>query len=268
MKTLISRISSLIRRKGIRRALQHAMFWALNWCRYQRDRISGCVKFKFSDGVAYRILLPLSRTDLIQRSIARTGRPYEEAELEYIGKRVKNRAVAVDVGANIGNHTLYLSQKLRFHHVYAFEPVPTTYEQLRHNIALNGLEQEVTTERLALGMSDGRATITEFDKTNIGGTRISADSSGDIRVTTLDQYGLNVWKELDFIKIDVEGFEENVVRGGLQTLEKFKPWLFIECNEPLQEKAIAMLLKSIGYDEPVKVAGTNRFFQHSTKRSV
>ena len=78
----------------------------------------------------------------------------------------------------------------------------------------------------AVGATLGTATVSHFEKDNIGATRISLDESGSIPVVSIDSMHLN--EEVKLIKIDVEGFEKSVIDGCLETLAKHEPYIMIE----------------------------------------
>jgi FkbM family methyltransferase len=164
-------------------------------------------------------------------------------------------AVVCDVGANFGYYSLTLAAFLeRNGHLFAFEPHPATRARLERNIALNeGLGDTITVIPKALSDTHGTARMTRrLD--NTGAAHISDEGDTDVEVTTLDtifdQHGLS---RLDFVKIDVEGFEAHVLRGGEHCLKRLRPILLVELM-PLQLERtgstaieVASLLRDYGY---------------------
>jgi FkbM family methyltransferase len=147
-----------------------------------------------------------------------------ERELALLSEWVDNR-VAVDVGANNGVYAYHLS---KLTNVIAFEPNP----QFRARLSI--LPRNVRLENVALSDRDGAATL-HIPLTSSGrqadGWGTLEDVSNAISITvptrTLDSYNLDP----GFIKIDVEGHEESILNGALQTIRRSKPILLIECEE-------------------------------------
>ena len=141
---------------------------------------------------------------------------------------------ACDVGANIGNHSRYFAEK--FKRVIAFEPNQMIFEILRFNTKSL---PNVTISEYALGNFSGEAQISG-DKSNIGGFSIVPDRNltiGElgqylrnelvIQVRTLDSM-IEEIENLQLVKIDVEGFEQQVLEGAKLSLVKFKPVIAFE----------------------------------------
>lgn len=144
-------------------------------------------------------------------------------------KEVFAQGTALDIGANIGNHTLFFAQ--RFARVHAFEPHPTTAELLRLNTQWVG---HVSVYAHGLGDVRGQFDLIEH-AANLGGSSIRiGDSTGGqvlpIAVERLDDLALDL-QGLCFIKIDVEGFEAQVLRGSKATLAERQPLVVLEQHE-------------------------------------
>lgn len=134
--------------------------------------------------------------------------------------------LALDIGANIGNHALFFSE--RFRALHAFEPHPATFHLLAFNARLVG---NVTAHHFGLGSEPGVLRLNE-DADNMGASSIRyAPAAGagavDIEVRRLDDLGLPL-DGLCFMKIDVEGFELQVLRGGMQTISAHQPVIVLE----------------------------------------
>ena len=141
-----------------------------------------------------------------------------------LSKDFKN-GVALDIGANIGNHTIYFSK--HFNSIHSFEPNPYTYTLLAFN--LNWVKT-ATAHNYGLGDIEGTFNLVE-NHTNFGGSSISLDESKNdsalqIHVERLDNITIN--GDLCFVKIDVEGFEEKVLKGGVETFKKHEPIIALE----------------------------------------
>ena len=145
--------------------------------------------------------------------------------------------VVLDVGANIGLSALALAPLVPRGRILAVEPSPRTVAALRRTLALNGLEARVAVEGVAVGAAPGEAAFHAaahsagahlMDPGTLGG-----DALPQVRVPveTVDalvaRHGL---ARLDFIKIDVEGFETEVLDGARASLARHRPLVFAEFN--------------------------------------
>lgn len=162
----------------------------------------------------------------------RAGKPYERPLLEHIYAE-RFRGVAVDAGANIGNHTLWLSGVCGLD-VVAFEPIK--HAELSRNVALNGLNRRVQIAPVALGANAGTAL-------HVGKGRLDP-ARGALPVRRLDDYDLN---DVVVIKADVEGMEADVLAGGEGTINRCRPVIFAEEWGPSEHEALAAVLEPWGY---------------------
>lgn len=178
-------------------------------------------------------------------------------DLHHAQRMVTRGSVILDIGANFGYYSLKLASALKGECVvHAFEPNPPTYARLVHHIRVNGLGSSVTAHSLGLAERPGFATISEKSG-NSGAANLttSADDRDPIRLTSIDVFRAEAGlPRVDFIKIDVEGFEEHVIAGGIQTLTEFKPTLVVEL-EPARlgpkgssVSRVAGMLTGLGYD--------------------
>ncbi len=212
-----------------------------------------------ADILGVKFYVPYYPIDSIQRVLVETGKFFEQDDILYESvKYLDKDSVVLDIGANIGNHTLYWSKILKVKKVYAFEPVTNTYEILKKNIELNSItSNNVSINNIGLGDEKIRASIVDknyyFGLTNIGGTSIKQDNDGDFNVTTLDDFMKENFKDdkIDLIKIDVEGYEYKVLVGAKETLKKYSPVIILECYDDHFEE-VNSLLNDYGY-ERIKV---------------
>ncbi|MFN0188030.1 MAG: FkbM family methyltransferase [Bacteroidia bacterium] len=148
---------------------------------------------------------------------------------------VKRDMVLFDIGSNIGE-TLLNFAKLTGEKgkVYGFEPVPHTYGKCSNNIALNRFNN-VSVSQIALSNKEETLFFQEPNNNNSGGVFMNkSNTPGSYKVEgiTLDAYVERVGiKVLDLIKVDVEGFETNVLKGASETCKKFRPKLFVEVDD-------------------------------------
>ena len=173
-------------------------------------------------------------------------------DLFHARRMVRPGSVIFDVGANFGYYALMLAAGLRSEcEVHAFEPTDATFERLSQHIALNRMEC-VHAHRLAL--SDAPGTATMQGRNGNSGAAFVEPGAGEVQVTTLDAFvGERGIRRLDFMKIDVEGFEEKVLRGGEWVLRELRPAILLEIQPTTLERAgssvrrLADLLTSHGY---------------------
>ena len=159
---------------------------------------------------------------------------YEQAFLDHI-RSLDRGGTYLDVGANVGNHALFFARLCRAERVYAFEPLPQYAQRIIDNVAANAMAQKVTLMRFGLSDTAGTRTIT------INGGR------HDIETRRLDDLDAEILDPVSVMKIDVEGMEENVIRGGLLRLGRDRPLIFAEANTPQQLDRMSALLEGCGY---------------------
>jgi FkbM family methyltransferase len=158
----------------------------------------------------------------------------EPAELALLGKLLRGGDTFVDCGANIGLFTVFGADLVGTTGcVYAIEPVETTFERLQQNVALSGLRNRVRLLNDALAAEAG--AVVRFRGNDHNGMRVDEDGGpGSLGATTatLDDILVDA-PPVTGLKIDVEGYEANVLRGGALTLRRSTPWLLIEFNSDI-----------------------------------
>lgn len=179
-----------------------------------------------------KFYLPDFPADYISREIIMNNNFYELDELEALNKYIKDDAIIIDAGANIGNHTIYwlTTSPRKVQKVYSFEPVKSTFEKLSKNIELNNLLDKAKIFNVGLSDENTFASVNQFSIRNVGGTSLKKDSEGDFCLKRLDDVEIKE-NHIDFMKIDVEGHELNMLKGAVNTINKYKPTIFIECFE-------------------------------------
>lgn len=165
---------------------------------------------------------------------------YEKQELFLLSDIVQNihDPIFIDVGANVGQHSLYMSKYCR--EVHAFEPYKRVSRLLEEKIRLNKV-QNITIHKLGLNDNDAELQFFEPESHNTGTGSFLLDqaskskSSLMLRVVNGDAYleSLKLPK-IDLIKIDVEGFEKNVICGLSNSLYRFRPIVVMEFSESTQ----------------------------------
>ena len=187
--------------------------------------------------------LPDRETDYIQRGIAARGEPYESQMLADMASRLVAGDVVVDVGANVGNHTLYLAVVAGCR-VEAVEPDASLADAIRRSARANDVTASVTVHAMALGAAAGTGSVVTPDPSNLGRQYVRM-GEGDVPVRALD--ALDLPRPVRAIKVDVEGTELDVLRGGRDLLLADRPLLYVECATDGAFGAVAAWLDELGY---------------------
>lgn len=160
---------------------------------------------------------------------------YQTRQLEAAMEHIKAWTLALDIGAHVGFFTRALG--LRFHSVVAFEPETENFLCLNQNRPANAIIHNV-----ALGSGYGSGCMTTPKPDNSGAWELDTMTDGPVLIRPLDAFGLKP----DFVKIDVQGSEPLVLRGGEKTIRAHKPTILIERNAININDGVP-LLESWGY---------------------
>jgi FkbM family methyltransferase len=170
---------------------------------------------------------------------------YEEAKA--FAQLVKEGMTVLDVGAHIGAHTMFFSQAVRASGtVIALEPQRVLYQMLVANLALNEINN-VRPLQAAAGAESGAAFVPPIDYNvtgSPGACSLSNEGGDPVIVMPIDSLAL---PQCHFIKIDVEGWERDVLIGAAATLAKFRPVLYIENDRREKSEALIRYLIDLGY---------------------
>lgn len=160
---------------------------------------------------------------------------YEKHETEMLKRLVHEGDTVFDIGANFGWYTTLFAKLVgEKGEVHAFEPVPKIFNELKYNVKLNNVKDNVFLNNLALGAEKGKAFINVFRKLPHGHASMSTLGRKDYEtfecdVLTLDQYiSDNAISKVDLIKCDVEGAEMMVLKGGSKLFMHKPPVVLIE----------------------------------------
>lgn len=189
----------------------------------------------------------------VGRSLAQSGE-YSEIEWQVMAKMLDMHPaplkVFIDAGANIGVFTVAAAKHIgNGGMVAAFEPQTAMFNALAANVALNGLGnvrvfneavgvtgKAIIVPRLDLAHDQNFAALTMYNDANAG------DS---IRVDSIDA---KQFASISVLKIDVEGMEEEVLIGAYESIKKFQPFVYMECNQKgKQASLIDFMEKEFGY---------------------
>lgn len=203
-----------------------------------------CSLIKLRNGLSIRV-----RQDHIGNVIKNTKLFYEEELISFVKRNFAPRNV-IDAGANIANHAVGFSGALNYR-VLCFEPDKNLAEIAQNNLFDNRINGEVFC--FGLSFEEDRLNFEFSNPENSGvGRFVSTDSDKNgLLVRPLDSCIPDDF-EPDLIKIDVEGFELNVLRGAQQTLANFEPTLVIECHNYERYIELSNFLSEFGY-RPLRV---------------
>jgi FkbM family methyltransferase len=198
----------------------------------------------------------------IGRAIYLSGR-YEPSTMHVMQRLLPEGGCFVDVGGNAGMFSLAAAAKVGVAgSVYVFEPSPREYKALRRNVELNALSN-VTTLQQALSDSSGTTALRIAEVWHSGHNTLGEAFAYEdvettdhvvVQMTTLDEFARDLSMDrLDLIKIDVEGAELKVLRGGRETLTRMRPVVILELFDAALRKsgasadAVRAFFDDIGY---------------------
>lgn len=228
--------------------------------RFAYNRGKAFFKTVATEGVTFEISLNPYLNSGVDDVIAELG-VWEPAIGAQIKKHLHKGGVFIDIGANIGYHSLLAAKVLEGKgQVYSFEPQESIYLQFKDSIARNGLTN-ITVYNTALSDHNGDETLYVREENSGGSTLLSIpetegfhiQSKLKVALVTLDSF-IEKFKQVDLIKIDVEGYEYEVFKGGRKLLEQFHPTIIMEFSpvfymQDYESKAEELLhfLESCGY---------------------
>lgn len=182
---------------------------------------------------------------------------WAEQELELFSRLVKKNSSCIDVGANLGTHTLWLSQNCPEGFVFSIEPQFYIFQLLNTNLILNDATNCIPIRSFVMNESGKIKTSALFlppkdnqiGKINYGQFNIKdyVNENGIItdiiRLDDIDYMG----KKIDFIKMDCEGNERDVLLSGQKTINENKPHMYLEFNNKLGNDDLIYSLNDLGY---------------------
>ena len=170
----------------------------------------------------------------------RSGRWYEQEMLNYITS-LGLRGCYIDVGAHIGNHSLYFAYNTKAEHIYSFEASKGALSTLMSLISANSLADKITVVPFAASDIEGDVLIDTGGKASVKEL---------VRSKRIDD---TVHTPISLIKMDIEGAEPAAIRGALNIIKQYKPVLFIEIHSAALMSEIGALLSPLGYATTGKV---------------
>lgn len=181
---------------------------------------------------------------------------WDNARIVQFADYIKPGYRVLDAGACIGDHTLSYAKLVGDKgFVYALEPNPLSFECLKKNMSIlnnvvchnYALSDVLTKVSITSDPNIGASYLKRFEGTN-------RDNENQVNTITIDSYVEGYIDRLDFIHLDVEGFEYFVIKGAMKTIKKFNPVFVIEvCPSHMSRYGVTMadlnaLIDSIGYE--------------------
>jgi FkbM family methyltransferase len=249
---MVFRLTRLVRGKPITKLIDWLCYFAAD----KTDRLQIVAPYHRN------LLMHLDVQSWVERKILCTGY-YEGWVSDFLSRSLKPGHVALDIGANIGCHTLVMANAVGNQgRVIAFEPNPRILTRLRSNVQLNRFEH---VELLPVALSDNQARSSiyipaELDHNQGLASMHRANLGGVCEEVFVDVERLDdVVRErklerIDLIKMDVEGHEWRVLLGARKTLERFNPVLVFEFsqrqwkNAGFRPEQVEEFLADLGYD--------------------
>lgn len=192
-------------------------------------------------------MLALPNDHYVTRCLETYGE-FSPGEWRLLAQVIRPGMTVVEAGANIGAHTVAMARACRPGLLYAFEPQRRVFQILCANLVLNDVDNAVARPE-ACGAAEGVAVIPALNyaaEGNFGGVSLQgAGSAGEkVRVVRLDDMGLPA---CGLIKVDVEGFEREVIAGAAETIRRCRPVLYVENDRRGQHRALIEQIHDLDY---------------------
>lgn len=212
--------------------------------------------------VNYKMYLPNSQTNLIERIITHTKKPYEYEMLKSMARQLnrvdpsKNTAV-LDVGMNLGNHALFFAAL--GYRVIGIEANPKMSEIAKKSIQINGFDNLIKV--IECGVSDkneichfdceipenfgGMSMAKSHEENATGGGAANLSNSLSVQCCLIDD--LNINEKISLIKMDIEGMEPAALRGAKKLIAKNTPLIYLESQKIQALNENADILEALNY---------------------
>lgn len=175
---------------------------------------------------------------------------YSPGEAALFADLLQPGDVVVEVGANIGAHTVRLAQLVGTEgKVLAFEPQRLCFQLLNGNVAINSLTNVYTYQK-CVGATAGHMMVPELSPDEVhnwGGVsleNIKGNEGEQVECITLDSLNLTKCK---LLKLDVEGMEPQVLQGAVNLLDKCQPLIYTEIDRENKKAEVIAFLRARGY---------------------
>jgi len=204
------------------------------WNIRNEERIKTQLMFVYSDYFQFNynnkiIKFLFDRDDFYMSTlIKKTKSFYELKYLEFLKNTgiLNNRSRVADIGAYLGNHSIYFSKIIGCSEVHCFEPTPFSYSVLVDNLIINEAKN-VTCYPIAISSKSGKMILENSKSNNPGANQYKYNIDG-VGCETLDSI---IDQQIDFIKIDVERMEIEVLKGCVESIKKHRPIIMVEVDK-------------------------------------
>ncbi len=182
---------------------------------------------------------------------------YEKDEINILSKIIKKNSIIIDIGANIGNHSIAFSKIAK--EIYSFEAHPKTFEILKFNC-----QNYKKIKIYNIGISDKKGFLffTKNKTYNVGGKQLRKKGAVKSKINKLDNL-IKLKKKIELIKIDIEGHEYKALLGMKNLLKNNDSKLFIEFySDSIEERRkIISFLLNLGYSKSYYFFEKSPFFK-------
>ena len=213
------------------------------------------------NNTSFKIILDPINNHTVDMWIARNGN-WEPSVSKALIENMPKDGIFLDIGANIGYHSLFMASYSKGQEkIYTFEPIKRLHHQLEKSIAVNNFSN-ITSYNIALGDCDRDSQTIYIREENIGGSSlliypnleyVNVKETEKVNIRSLDKFFKEDFK-VNLIKIDVEGYEYEVLKGGSKLLEnnhptlviEFSPYFYVQdyANKPFD---LIFFLENLGY---------------------
>jgi FkbM family methyltransferase len=216
-----------------------------------------------------RVVVPDS-LDLITPYVLQEQQDWFEDEIKFLRRLLRSGQKVIDIGANYGVYSLSMAQTVGPSGcVWAFEPASDTARLLAEGIAVNGFTQ-IVLEQSALSSASGTAQLSLNENSELNALVRGApptNASETVPVSTLDEcLGRYDWRDIAFMKIDAEGEEANILKGGARFFAERSPLVQYEVKAGADwHMELAEQFAAFGYDSYRLVPGLDLLVPFATE---
>lgn len=211
---------------------QNESFWQINIS----DGVKVCVQPNIAQMTSYILL---------------EQEDWMEDEIAFVRQFVTPEMNVFDIGANHGVYALSIATKLDSGHVWAFEPTVAPGRMLAKSIELNGFPKKVTWVHAGLSNHNGTAEIATSLNSELNSLHAAHACREKISLTTIDEYikSNSINQPVNFVKLDAEGEEINILRGGQNFFSRQSPLIMFELKHgSTVNHGLIQALNELGYD--------------------
>lgn len=187
----------------------------------------------------------LFKEDMLYNKYFKYGKIYEEGLLNKI-KEYNKKGIYVDLGANVGNHSIFFSLFCPVTKLISIEAEPTICKILEHNLGLNISNYDYEIINKAVSDFNGFVKMNSLSEENVGSTYIYSKNGGDVECTTLDDL-LGHLTDVVVLKIDIEGEEHNAIKKSDKFFKNNSPIVIAELKNNDQFNEFKDIISKYGY---------------------